>query len=142
MEILERPLEHLRAGLTASQFTTVIRYIRAIVRAVHVRALIREQLVKASRDRFVLLGSYEPSPDAGLVRDDDCEDLRRVQLLDRPGRTGKEAHPRGRIDVMHVLDDGAISIEKHGSGPRPHRSAPSKASVKRLSSAGSTVRIS
>ena len=86
--------------------------VRAEVETVDLFALFREQIVHPPLDRHEFVEREFTAGDAGLVRDHDRQKAIAVDELQRLRRAGGEFHLVMVADILHLLDDHAVPIQK------------------------------
>src|SRR5581483_3161667 len=72
---------------------------------------------------MILFREHSPA-DAGLVRHQHEREAVILQFAQRVCRAGQQAELHGVMQVGHVLDDGAVAVEKNRGTQRLHRAAP------------------
>jgi hypothetical protein len=87
------------------------------------RTVIGEQCLESQPNVLVIRFSEDAARDPRLIGDDDHRDLRIVQSPDGLRRTIEENDLLGTSNVLRVVNDGAIPIEKGGAGLTVTKSA-------------------
>jgi hypothetical protein len=100
------------AGEGLAAVAAVVRGVRAVPRAVHVRAGRGEEIEEALVGRAVVGLGVEPPTDAGLVGDDHDREAGVVQSRDRRRGILDQPYAFGAAEVAGVLDDRAVPVEE------------------------------
>src|SRR5436305_448754 len=136
-----------RTRLAALTLSAQLGMLRTHVRRVDACVLAREELGHSGGNTLVVCLSEQAARDSRLIGDDNHGNPRPVQARDRAGRARSEYDELRLSDVVHVVDDGSVAIEKRrtAGGRFTHerlRITASSAAASTRSSRGATVRRS
>src|SRR4051812_676686 len=112
MVVLGGAAEEQGTGLPTITGAIELRVMRAHIRRVDSRAFAREQLGETCLHAPVVAVADEAARHSRLVCDDDDGNGGSVERGDRLGGAGAQADELGFGDVVRVVDDGAVTIEK------------------------------
>ena len=117
VEICDRLVEEQAAGFPARARPCHLGMMRTEVRRIDACVLGAEQLDDACLDRVVFRSRKLPRCYSALIRHHHDGDVVLVQRSDRLGGARKQSSVRWTSDVVDVLDDGAVAVEKRGAAP-------------------------
>src|SRR5262245_1255859 len=135
---------HECTGLPALTVATEVGMVWTEVARIDARILGGELTLHLGVNGLVVGDREQPARDSRLIRDDDHGNRGLVELTNGWSCAGKQTHVLGACEVVSVVDDRSVAIEKHRAAQVTHAqpSAAMSARAKSSSSSGSTVRTS
>lgn len=101
--------------------------MRTEIACIDVRIVVAKQLIEPDRNGIVIVKGEESPPDSRLIRHHDHRNHLRIDPRDRICRSIDQPHLLGPGEIVCVVNDRPVPVEKHGSRKKIHASAVSMA---------------